>query len=238
MLVVSKRQPSQEDIDRWLKESPVPAFIETATETDGEPTVLYDYQIEDMQDESPLQHVTKARQMGISFGDALAELSKIHVYPEEHNSIFVSYNMDDAKEKIRYARMAYETMPMAWRLPLITDSKTEIEFLVRTKTGKTTNSRMISHPQTPVRGKSATVYFDEMAHWREQQLIYTSALPAISRGNLRLKIRSTPFGKVSLFYEIATNKKRFPSFTRKILPWWSCPEFCKNVKVAEVYAEL
>ena len=45
---------------------------------------------------------------------------------EIHASVFVSYNVDDAKEKINYARQLHEELPLAYQKRLVVDSKTEL----------------------------------------------------------------------------------------------------------------
>ena len=65
---------------------------------------------------------------------------------------FISYNEDDAKEKINYAREFYYSIPKKWRKPIITDTKTALEFA--DKSGKTV-SRLISSLR---RGKGGDLF--------------------------------------------------------------------------------
>lgn len=46
----------------------------------------------------------------------------------EHTAVFASYNLKDAKEKIRYAGMLYDTILLARQRKLVTDNKTELKF--------------------------------------------------------------------------------------------------------------
>lgn len=147
----------------------------------------------------------------------------------EYTGIFVSINLAEAKEKIRDAAILYDSIPLAWKRKKVTDSKTELEF--EDNTGRY-RSRLISHPQRPVRGKAADVFLDEFAHYQDQQAIYVSALPVITRGQSVLKIGSTPLGKGSLFHEIVSDFGKYPRVTRRQTHWWDCPDFCKDVAAA------
>ena len=224
MLIVKKKIPTKEEINEWL--STVSGFIEGFTSINDEPTKLYDYQIESQKCNDYLQTDIKARQVGVSFGDAAEGLGKCHL-KKEHTSIYVSINLEEAKEKIRYAQILYDSLPLAWKKKRITDTKTEQEF--EDNTGKY-RARLISHPQRPVRGKSADVYLDEFAHYQNQKDIYVSAIPVITRGQNILKIRSTPLGKGDIFSEIVTDTEKYKGFIRRWIYWWDCPELCTNVE--------
>jgi phage FluMu gp28-like protein len=67
---------------------------------DDEPLQLEPYQIEFLQNRSRFRWVTKSRQVGFSFVFALEALARCHLR-DKHTGVFVSYNLDDAKEKIR-----------------------------------------------------------------------------------------------------------------------------------------
>ncbi len=93
----------------------------------------------------------KSRQTGFSFVVALKGLSKaLDPGKSQYTKQFVSYNEDDAKEKIRYAREFYDSIPNKHKKPLIHETSTLLEFL--DEGGKTT-SRLISLPCRPPRGK-------------------------------------------------------------------------------------
>ncbi|NPV30645.1 MAG: hypothetical protein HPY58_13560 [Firmicutes bacterium] len=232
MLTVVKREPSPEEIKRWL--ATVSGFIQAATRVDDKPTKLYDYQIEFNECNARFRAVLKSRQTGFSFDFAAESLAKAHL-KAEHTAIFVSYNLEDAKEKIRYARMLYDTMPLAWQKKLVTDNKTELEF----KDSKGRRSRLISNPCREPRGKGkADVYLDELAFYRNARGIYVAAVPIITRGGGVLTIASTPLGKTGIFYEIIEGEaEKYPHFVRFRVPWWYCPDFCIDVSRARWEAE-
>lgn len=232
MLTVVKKTPDKEEIAKWL--ATVSGFIQGATRVDDKPTRLYDYQVEFNECNSRFRAALKSRQTGFSFNFAAESLAKAHLKPE-HTAIFVSYNLEDAKEKIRYARMLYDTMPLAWQKKLVTDNKTELEF----KDSKGKRSRLISNPCRDPRGKGkADVYLDELAFYRNARKIYVAAVPIITRGGGILTVASTPLGKTGVFYEIIEGEaEKYPHFKRFYIPWWVCPDFCTDVARARREAE-
>lgn len=183
--------------------------------------------------------VNKTRQFGFSFVLAARALSKA-MLQLKHTSIFVSYNEEESKEKIVYARELYESMPMKWQLSrkLKYDNKTSLVF---EKSGKDSfETRILSYPQRAVRGKGGEleIALDEFAHCIHARKIYTSATPALSRGSRSsLVIGSSPAGKSGLFYEIGVNyENNYPVFSRIFIPWWVVPEFCVDTVSAKIFA--
>jgi phage FluMu gp28-like protein len=173
----------------------------------------------------------KSRQIAWSFTSALDAVVDAHLVPGTPH-IFVSINLDEAKEKIRYARAIIEATDRPVRPKLVRDSQTEIEF--------ENGSRLISHPCRPVRGKARSrIYLDEMAHYRESAAreIYTAALPATTKGDGYIRVGSSPLGAKGLFWEIATESmKKWPGFTRRFIPWWEVRALCKDVPMARQVA--
>lgn len=229
--VVVKEAPLPDELLNWL--STVPGFLEGCTSVGDRPTELYDYQIGLMTTPSRFRAMLKSRQTGLSFFYAAEGLALAHL-KAEHTAIYVSYNLDDAKEKIRHASMLYESMPARWQKRRVTDNKTELEF----EDSRGRRSRLISLPCRDPRGKGkADVYLDEMPFMRAPSKIYTAAVPIISRGGGKLTIGSTPLGKGDLFYEILEGKpENYPMYERFRVGWWDCPEFCTNVPAARLLA--
>lgn len=172
---------------------------------------------------------SKARQIAWSFTAAVDAVVDGILNPGTPH-IFVSINLDEAKEKIRYARAIIEALDKPVRPRLIRDTQTEIEFVG--------GSRLISHPCRPVRGKARTrVYLDEWAHYPEglDREIYTAALPATTKGDGYLRAGSSPLGARGLFWEIFTEAMRaYPGYdgNRRVIPWWHVKALCKDVKAA------
>lgn len=175
--------------------------------------------------------IFKSRQIAFSFIAALDAVAD-GIVEKGIPHIFVSINLEEAREKIRYARDIIAAIDAPVRPKLIRDTQTELEF--------ENGSRLISHPCKPVRGKArARVYLDEMAHYQEglDRQIYSAALPSTTRSDGYIRIGSSPFGAKGLFWEIATeNLKKWPGFQRHIIPWWHIKALCRDVKEARKLA--
>lgn len=181
------------------------------------------FQLRHLDDEGTFRIENKARQIAWSWLTA-AEAVAVAMLSGE-SSMFVSINLDEATEKIRYARAVYDGLRVSG-LPKITrDNRLALEF--------SNDSRLISLPAKPPRGRSRfNVYLDEFAHVRDARDIYTAALPVISKGG-RLRIGSSPYGASGVFWEVFTEHgRRYPGYVRRSTPWWRVAAFCTNVRAA------
>ena len=173
----------------------------------------------------------KSRQTGFSFIVAIKGLVKaLDPARTKYTKQFVSYNEDDAQEKIRYAREFYESIPDRHKKKLIHSTATMLEF---EDIGGKTTSRLISLPCRPPRGKNGDVCLDEFAIYlpRLSNEIYTAAsFCTLRRGCI--EVGSTPLGTIGKFYEICTDKEKYPNFDRYFVPWWYAKVMCKDVKNA------
>ena len=80
----------------------------------------------------------KSRQTGFSFVVALKGLVKaLDPARRKYTRQFVSYNEEDAREKIRYAREFYEAIPQRFKKRLVHSTATSLEFA--DEGGKTTS---------------------------------------------------------------------------------------------------
>ena len=95
---------TESDLGTWL--STEAGFIGGICRFDDEPIVLEPYQLAFLQNTSRFRWVTKSRQVGYSFIVALEALARCHLR-DGHTSVFVSFNQDDAKEKILVARQGW-----------------------------------------------------------------------------------------------------------------------------------
>lgn len=175
--------------------------------------------------------ILKSRRTGFSFATALKGLIKaMDPARVDYTKLFVSYNKEDALEKIRYAKAFYESIPARCKKKLITDNKTCLEFL--DLNGKT-KSRLVSMPCRAPRGKGGDICLDEFAIYgtKLSNEIYTAALPVISRGGC-FEAGSTPLGKIGKFYEIYNDRANFNQYTRYFVAWWMCASLCTNVPLA------
>src|SRR5690348_4766893 len=86
-------------------------FLTGLCKVEDRPLQLEAYQLAFLRNRKRFRWVTKSRQVGYSFLFALEALARSHLR-DNHTSIFVSYNAEDAKEKIAAARQLYEDLPL------------------------------------------------------------------------------------------------------------------------------
>lgn len=191
------------------------------------------FQIQFLNNESRFGIDTKSRQIAWSFTCAVDAIADSVIEPGWPH-IFVSYNWDEAKEKIRYTKNVIAGLDEPVRPALVQESVTSLEL--------DNGSRFISHPCRPTRGTAgARVYLDEMAHYAEgrDREIYTAALPATTKAGGYVRIGSSTLGANGLFWEIAREELRsWPGFdgNRRVIPWWQIRSFCQDVKAARLIA--
>jgi len=227
--VISKSKPTEEELMKWLA-SPE-GFIQGLMSVEDDPATLTPYQMVHLKDKSKFRAREKARGVGFSFICAAEALAKAHLR-NTYTAIFVSMNLEEAIEKIRYANMLYDSLPLRWQKKKVIDNRTSIEF--EDPTGRQ-RARLISHPCKDPRGKhKAAVYLDEFAHYgHKQNAIYVASVPIVSRGEGQLTIGSTPLAAGDLFHDIMKQeRKKYPMFTRQSIPLWECPDFCHSIEKA------
>jgi phage FluMu gp28-like protein len=201
---------------------------------DDEPIVLEPYQFDFLQNRSRFRWVTKSRQVGFSFLFALEALARCHLR-EKHTAVFVSYNMDDAKEKVLHARQAHDELPLEYQKKLVVDSKTELAF--ESNGAHRRVSRILSHPSKAPRGKHGDVYLDELAHYVNDREVYRGTTALTLRSHGQLTGCSTPLGRRGVFWEIAEEElRKYPHHSRQDVPWWLCRFFCNDPARAAVEA--
>lgn len=219
---------SEEDLRNWLGTES--GFIGGLCSYDGEPIVLEPFQQAFIENESRFRWVVKARQTGYSFAMALEALARCHLR-DGHTAVFVSYNQDDAKEKVLTARQVFEEMPLAYQKRLVVDSKTELVFESNTPGRRV--SRIISVPSKAPRGKKGDIYLDELAHLINDRQVYTGSTALILRSHGQLSGCSSPLGRRGIFWEIAEEElRKYPHHTRQVVPWWLSRFFCNDVATA------
>lgn len=185
------------------------------------------FQLAHLCDDSTFRIEDKSRQIAWSWTVAAEGIAEAVL--EGTSSIYVSINLTEAVEKIRYARLVYESLH-GIQLPALTrDNELGLEF--------SNGARLTSHPATPPRGRSrSNVYLDEFAHVQHDREIYTAALPVISKGG-RLRIGSSPLGASGVFWEVyAQSMRLYPGFKRKRTPWWETYAFCVDPVRASIAA--
>ena len=182
------------------------------------------FQLAHLSDDSILRCDLKSRQIAASFTYAAEAVANAILY--KTSSLFQSINLDEAREKIIYARAILDNLKIKG-LPEITQPDTT------TVIGFDNGARIISSPGTPQRGKARFwVYLDEWGWQKHDRANYTAAFPIISKGG-KLRGASSPSGSAGLFWEIYTQSLRpYPGFTRESTQWWKIYSFCVDVKGA------
>jgi len=142
-------------------------------------------------------------------------------------SVCVSYNLDDAKEKVALVKELHDELPLEFQKKMVIDSKTVVGF--ESNSSRRRVSRVVSHPAKPPRGKSGDVYLDELGHCQNDRLIYAGATALISRSGGQLTVGSTPLGKRGTFHAIHTDPVEYAGYWRQRVPWWLCKHFSKIV---------
>lgn len=209
-------------------------FVSGLARFDDEPVELEPYQVAFLENRSRFRWVTKSRQVGFSFLFALEALARCHLR-EKHTAVFVSYNLEDAKEKILVARQVHDELPLAFQKKLVVDSKTELAF--ESNGAHQRLSRILSNPSKAPRGKKGDVYLDELAHYVNDREVYRGSTALILRSNGQLTGCSTPLGRRGIFWEIAREEiRKYPHHTRQDVPWWLCRFFCTDTARAATEA--
>ncbi|GHU22202.1 hypothetical protein FACS1894172_15210 [Spirochaetia bacterium] len=203
-------------------------YVDGCVSLNGEPVDLDRWQELYIQDTSKFSLTLKSRQTGYSFVAALKGLVKA-MDPNrfDYTRQFVSYNIEDAKEKIRYARQFYHSIPEWHKKRLKSETKTSMEF---EDVGAKTESRLISIACRPPRGRHGDIVLDEMAIYPSGLMreIYTAAMGVITRGGT-LEVGSTPLGRVGLFYDLYTDPEKSKNFRPYVVPWWYSGALCTDV---------
>lgn len=185
------------------------------------------FQIDHLNDSSAFRLTDKSRQIAYSFTVAAEAVAEAVLNAQ--GTIFVSINLEEAREKVRYAKLVYENLDIGGLPGLISDNVLGLEF--------DNGARILSLPSRPPRGKSKmNIVLDEFAHVQHDRQVYTAALPIISRGG-RMRIGSSPMGATGVFWEISRQELRpYPGYVRVRVPWWHVRAFCnmQNGNLSEI----
>jgi phage FluMu gp28-like protein len=231
-LLVGKRDEG--DLLDWLGTEI--GFLSGLGHYNEDPLVFEPYQLAFLSSKSRYRWVEKSRQVGFSFLFACEAMARCHLR-EAHTAVMVSYNLEDAKEKVNYARQLAEELPLAYRKKLVSDSKTELGFLSNGAAKRV--SRIISNPSKAPRGKKGDLYLDELAHYANDREVYKGSTALILRSNGQLTGCSSPLGRRGVFWEIARQEHRkYRAYWRQQVPWWLCRFFCVDVARASTAAPL
>lgn len=181
------------------------------------------FQLKLWSDDSTFRIENKSRQIAWSW--ALAADFLVDALLNKRDGIFVSISLEEAKEKIRYAKSIYEHLRIGGLPKIIRDAQFNLEF--------SNGARLTSLPSKPARGRArSNVGLDEFAHAQRDRAIYTGSLPVVSKGG-RLRIGSSPLGASGVFWEVYTQSLRpYSGYKRRATPWWHVYAFCADVPAA------
>lgn len=181
---------------------------------------------------SRLRSLVKARQVGFSFGISCEATARCHL-KERHTAVCISYNLNDAKEKITLAKELHDELPLEYQKKIVIDRATTVGFA--SNSSKRRVSRIVSQPAKAPRGKSGDVYLDELAHCQNDKAIYAGATALITRSKGQLTIGSTPLGRRGVFHAVHTqefDRDKYRGYARQSVPWWLSRCFCVDVAAA------
>lgn len=164
--------------------------------------ILLPYQQRWVNDVSPLKIWNAARQIGKSF--AIAMEAVVESLKNKCNNLILSSSDRQSKEVMQkvYSHLRY----LKVRSNEIIDAEKQTKEEVSLPNG----SRIISLPANPdtVRGFSGNVYLDEFAFHKDTREIWRAMYPTVTRG-YKIRITSTPNGKLNMFYDIWQHNEKF-----------------------------
>lgn len=192
-----------------------------------------DYQLDFLEATDRFQIYRKGRQLGFSFVSAARALARSQNL-DDYTCIISSYKADDSKEKIRYAKQIYDSLPDNYKKRKLVDNAMSLEFI--SKSGReSTGTRIIAQGKGPIRGKGSNnvldIILDEFAFFGSfADTVYTSAVPVLTRvKHGSLTVISTPLGKMGKFFDIWDGIKKFKNYKRRTIYWWDFSLLCKDV---------
>ncbi len=90
-------------------------------------------------------------------------------------------------------------------------------------------SRVMSRPGTSaIRGGKKDMYYDEAAYIENFPTLFQAGLPAITRGEGRITVVSTPVGESGLYYDLWREK----SWSHHAVPWWESRYMVRGAETA------
>lgn len=207
----------------------------------SEPAIEFDdFQKDFLNSTDRFQIYLKSRQLGYSFSSAARALARSQNL-DDYTCVIASYKLDDSKEKIRYAKQIYDSLPDQYKKRKLVDNQTSLEFVDRSGR-KSIGTRIICQGKGPIRGKGSNnvldIILDEFAFFGSWDLeTYRSAVPVLTRvKHGSLTIISTPLGRAGKFFEIWDGTRKYKNYKRRTIYWWDFSLLCNDVARARVEA--
>jgi hypothetical protein len=154
-----------------------------------------------------------------------------------YNANIVSTGEEEAKEKLRVSSQLWASIPEEFREITIEGRPTSLKP-ARWRNAEDAlsfheppyTSTIMSKPGTSaVRGGKKDMYYDEAAFIKEFPKLWQAGLPAITRGEGRATVVSTPMGESGLYFDL-WNEKRF---SRHVVPWWESRFMVKGAEKSD-----
>jgi phage FluMu gp28-like protein len=203
------------ELTSLLASSPA-LWAETLTELAGQQVELEPFQVNFLNDKSTYRIANKSRQIGFSTLIALETTHKAAT-SRNYNANIVSTTQEEAADKLMTGGMLWASIPMDFE-PLgfkpikYKDAADALAFHMPPYT-----STVTSKPGTSaIRGGKKDMYYDEAAFIKEFAMLFQAGIPAITRGEGRITVVSTPYGESGLYHELWQAEK----WSHHAVPWW------------------
>jgi phage FluMu gp28-like protein len=185
----------------------------------------YPYQRRYLDDGARLIAVVKARQIGLTEASAALAAGEV-LSRSKHDVYVVGVNFAGAKEVLWRASAWLKALKACVPgLPeIVSESSHQLVLSNR--------SRIIALPCKPasVRGKSGTLILDEIAHYQQDEAMWTALAPSVaSNPRLRIIMISTPFGERGVFWRAVHGQLDGPSLK------WSVHSIDVHKAIADGY---
>jgi phage FluMu gp28-like protein len=174
----------------------------------GPLNLLLPYQRAWVDDSSRWKIWLAARQVGKSFGAACEVVRDCHLRPKTQ-WVILSAGERQALEFMSKCRDWVRAFDLA--LEEYRETRDNAETLLKSAEARLANgSRIVALPANPdtARGYSANLVLDEFAFHADSTAIWRAILPSIAnplRGELRVRVLSTPNGQGNAFYQLWTD---------------------------------
>lgn len=176
-----------------------------------------------------LELTRKSRRVGYTYAKAQGAVALAHTHPGS-TVIFTSMNLQEAYDKIEVARQAYYAAHPDVRRPLVTETKTMLEFA---HDSRTVSRIVCMFKPRGQKGRGIFVCIDEFNYILNQEEVLTAAIPNIQHGG-RISVGGSVHSGSQFFDEMwdGTFKEGLDDELRSLLtdavvrievPWWRCP---------------
>lgn len=146
------------------------------------------------------------------------------IVKRNYNANIVSTGEEEAKEKLRVSSQLWSSIPDDFR-EIEIDGKQVSLKPERWRNAEDAlsfhrppyTSTIMSKPGTSaIRGGKKDMYYDEAAFIKGFEALWQGGLPAITRGEGKVTVVSTPMGESGLYHDLWTES----GWSKHVVPWW------------------